>query len=241
MSPSLSGIWPHLSASSLLWVTVTVVAYQGAIGLYRRTGLSPIANPVLISVGLVVCVLELTHTPYEAYFHGVELVHVLVGPATVALAIPLYSQIERLKTMLLPLAIASLVGSVTAIASAVAIGWTCGASPDILLSLAPKSATMPVAMGVSERLGGIPSLAAVTVTITGVSGAIMAGGLLNLVQIRDSAARGFSIGLTAHAIGTAQALRTDEAAGAFAALGMGLNALATALLLPLIMWFTWSR
>ena len=241
MTQSFFGIWLYLSASPLLWIAVTLLAYWAAYGIYRRSGLNPIANPVLISVALIVCVLLLTKTPYQTYFDGAQFVQFLVGPAIVALAIPLYAQIERLRTMFLPLTIALLVGSITAIGSAVVIGWAFGASTETLLSLAPKSATMPIAMGVSEKIGGLPPLTALAVTITGISGAMMARGLLNLMKIEDSAVRGFAAGLTAHAIGTAAALQTGEIAGAFAALGMGLNGVATTLLLPLMLQLAGSR
>ncbi|MGH6690526.1 MAG: LrgB family protein, partial [Gammaproteobacteria bacterium] len=187
-----------------------------------------------ISVILIGCVLRLTATPYETYFAGAGLVHVLVGPATVGLAIPLYAQIGRLRAMVIPLALALFVGSLCAIGSAVAIGWACGASADVLTALAPKSATMPIAMGVAEQIGGAPALTALMVTITGVSGAIMAPRLLDFARVNDPALRGFAIGLTAHAIGTAQALRGGGVAGGFAALAMGLNGVLTALMLPFL-------
>jgi len=222
-------------------VLVTLLAYQVADAISRHSGRHPIANPVLISAALIVGVLLLTATPYQTYFDGAQWVHVLIGPATVALAIPLSAQIGRLKTMLVPLTLTVLVGSVTAIGSAVTIGWVCGASTDILLALAPKSVTMPIAMGVTARIGGLPSLTAVTVTLTGISSALMAGGLLRLLQIDDMAVRGFAMGLTAHAIGTASALQMSEIAGAFAALAMGLNGVATTLLLPLLVQLAGSR
>ena len=223
-----------MSAAPLAWVGVTLLAYRAALEIHRRSGSHPAANPMLISVTLVVGVLWLTTTPYETYFDGARLIHALVGPATVALSIPLYSQIARLQTLLIPLTIALLVGSLTAAASAVAIGWACGASPEVLLALAPKSSTMPIALGVADKIGAIPSLTALTVTLTGISGAVMADRLLDLTRSDDRALRGFATGLTAHAIGTAHALREDEVAGGFAALAMGLNGLATALWLPLL-------
>jgi predicted murein hydrolase (TIGR00659 family) len=241
MTQSFFGIWLYLSVSPVLWIAVTLLAYQVAYAICRRSGLNPMANPVLISVALIISVLLVTKTPYQTYFDGAQFVQFLVGPAIVALAIPLYAQIERLRTMFLPLTVALLVGSVTAIGSAVVIGWAFGASTETLLSLAPKSATMPIAMGVSETIGGLPSLTALAVTITGISGAMMARGLLNLMTVEDSAVRGFAVGLTAHAIGTAVALQTGEIAGAFAALGMGLNGVATTLLLPLMLQLAGSR
>jgi predicted murein hydrolase (TIGR00659 family) len=233
MMPSASHA-PGTHASPLAWLTVTLVAYRAAYAIHRRSGLNPIANPMLVSVAIAVGALLVTHTPYPSYFQGAAFVHFLVGPATVALAIPLYTHLDRLKTMVTPLTMALLVGSLTSIGSAVALGWLFGASPDTLLSLAAKSTTMPIAMGITEKLGGLPSLTALTVTLTGISGAIMARGLLNLIRTDDMAVRGFAVGLTAHAIGTGYALQVSEVAGAFSALGMGLNGVATTLLLPLL-------
>jgi predicted murein hydrolase (TIGR00659 family) len=224
-----------MTSSPLMWVTATLLAYAAASAIHRRTGMNALANPVLLSVTFIVGALLLTRTPYQTYFEDARFIHLLVGPATVALAIPLHAQLDRLKTLLVPLTIALLVGSITAIGSAVAIGWTLGASTDILFSLAPKSATMPIAMSVSEAIGGLPSFTALTVAITGISGAIMSRGLLNLLRIDDLAARGFAVGLTAHAIGTARALQESEIEGAFAGLAMGLNGVATALLVPLML------
>jgi predicted murein hydrolase (TIGR00659 family) len=234
MIQKVSEISGHLLSSPLLWLPLTLLAYQAAYSVYRRSGLNPIFNPVLVSVTFVMVVLLLTGTPYQKYFDGAQLLHFMLGPATVALAIPLHAQTDRLKAMLFPLTFALLVGCMTAIVSAVSIGWVFGASPETLFSLAPKSTTMPIAMAATEKIGGLASLTALTVTITGVSGAIMARGLLNLIRVEDPAARGFAIGLTAHAIGTAHILKESEAAGAFAALAMGLNGAATAVLLPLL-------
>jgi predicted murein hydrolase (TIGR00659 family) len=227
-------LWVFLAQSPLLWLTLTVLAYLGALWLYRRSGFNPIVNPVLIAVSAIVAVLLLTRTPYPTYFEGAKFVHFLIGPATVALAIPLYAQFARLRRMWPAIGVALLVGSSTAILSAVAIAWLLGGSLETLLSLAPKSATMPIAMGVADRIGGLPALAAVAVAITGISGAIMARGLLNLLRVQDPAVRGFAVGITAHAIGTARALQVHETAGAFAALAMALNGIATALLVPLL-------
>lgn len=228
-------IWVFLAQSPLLWLTLTVLVYLGALALYRRSGLNPLVNPVLVSVAAIVTVLLLTRTPYPQYFEGAKFVHFLIGPATVALAIPLYHQLARLKRMAWPVGIALLSGCVTAIVSAVGIGWLLGATPETLRSLAPKSSTMPIAMGVAERIGGLPSLAAVAVAVTGISGAIMARSLFNLLKIQDPAVRGFAVGVASHAIGTARALQVHEQAGAFSALAMALNGIATALLVPLLL------
>jgi predicted murein hydrolase (TIGR00659 family) len=228
-------IWVFLSGSPLLWLTMTVLVYLGALWLHARSGGNSLVNPVLVSVAALVCVLLATGTPYPVYFDGAKFVHFLIGPATVALAVPLYAQFERLKQMWLPIGVALLVGSVTAIASAVVIGRVLGASRESMLSLAPKSSTLPIAMAVAEQIGGVPSLTAMAVAVTGISGAIMARPLLNLLGMQDPAVRGFAVGITAHAIGTARAMQVGTVNGAFAALALGLNGVATAILMPLLL------
>jgi predicted murein hydrolase (TIGR00659 family) len=233
MTPQLTELWVYLSASPLLGLTLTLMAYQAAFWLYRRTGFHPLANPVMLAIAMLATVLWLGDIDYRSYFDGAQFVHFLLGPATVALAIPLYTQWPRLKTMAGPLVIALVLGSLTAVLSAYAIGAMLGASHASLMSLAPKSVTTP--MAVAEPLGGLPALAAALVMLTGVIGAVGAPYLYRWLRIGDHAIRGFAIGLAAHGIGTARAFQISEQAGAFAALAMGLNGLLTALSLPWIM------
>lgn len=235
MSPRIGEVWVYLSASPLLGLTLTLLAYQGAVLINQRAKNHPLANPVLIAVAMMVTLLWLTDTPYHTYFDGAQFVHFLLGPATVALAIPLYAEWGRLKRMAGPLIIALLIGSLTAAISAVLIGKLLGASDATLLSLAPKSVTASIAMGIAERLGGVPSLTAVLVILTGITGAIGARYVYAVLGIQDHAMRGFAIGVASHGLGTARAFQVSEQAGAFAALAMGLNGLLTALLLPLFM------
>ena len=235
MTPRLGEIWVYLAASPLLGLALTLIAYQAAFAIYQRSGGHPLANPVLLAITALVSLLWLTGTPYQTYFEGAQFVHFLLGPATVALAIPLYAQMGKLMRMAVPLLAALLIGSLTAALSAVTIGSLLGASNATLLSLAPKSVTTPIAMGIAERIGGLPSLTAVLVIITGILGAIGARYVYQLLNIRDHAVRGFAMGIASHGIGTARAFQESEETGAFAALAMGLNGLATALLLPLVM------
>ena len=227
--PTLASLFMH---SPLPWLLLTLVSYLAALWLYRRSGSNPLLIPVLTAVLVIVAVLLLTDTPYPVYFEGVQPLYFLIGPATVALAVPLYGQMGRIRQMWLPIGIALLVGSSVAIVSALGVAWALGGEMETLLSLAPKSASMPFAMPVAERLGGLASLAAVAVAITGIAGTIMARPLLNLMRVHDPAVRGFAVGLTAHAIGTAREIQDNETAGAFAALAMGLNGIATAVLVP---------
>ncbi len=234
MTPRIADVWVYLSASPLLGLTLTLVAYQAAYWVYRRAGFNPLLNPVLLAVAMLVAALHFTGTPYQTYFDGAQFVHFLLGPATVALAVPLYLQFDRLRRLALPLVLALLAGSLSAIVSAVGVAWLLGAGEATLLSIAPKSVTAPIAMGIAEKIGGIPSLTAVMVIMTGVSGAMMAKYVLDALRIGDHGVRGFAAGISAHGIGTARAFQVSEQAGAFAGLGMGLNGLATAILMPLL-------
>lgn len=235
MSTKLTHIWVYLAASPLLWLTVTLIAYQAANWVSKRFNFHPLANPVALAVTALVILLNFTGTPYTTYFDGAQFVHFLLGPATMALAIPLYLHFDRVKKMALPLLAALVIGSTTAILSAYWIARLLGGTREVALSLAPKSATMPIAMGITEKIGGLPSLTAVFVVLTGILGAMAGKLLLDKVRCRDDSIKGFAIGLTSHGIGTARAFQISEMAGAFSGLAMGLNGLMTALLVPLMM------
>ncbi len=234
MSSGLRDIWVYLSASPLLHLTLTLLAYVLGDWLYERSGRLPLFNPVLIAVLVLVALLSITGTDYATYFEGAQFVHFLLGPATVALAVPLYRQFDKVRHSALALGVSLAAGSLTAMLTAVAVAAALGADRDTLISLAPKSVTAPVAMGITEKLGGLPSLTAVLVIMTGVLGAVLGSWIFSLLRIKDPRAQGFALGVTSHGIGTARALQLGELAGAFSALAMGLNALATALLLPLL-------
>jgi predicted murein hydrolase (TIGR00659 family) len=232
MFSEISSFWVYLSASPLLGLTLTLCAYVFAHAVFVHCRYSPLANPVAISVALIAVVLALSGMSYQRYFAGAQFVHFLLGPATVALAVPLARQFPRMKRALLPISCALLSGSVTAIVSSVAIARLLGATPQLARTLGPKSATTPIAMAVAERLGGLPALTAVVVILTGIFGAITGRFLFNALRIQSMPARGLALGVAAHGIGTARAFQVDAEAGAFAGLGMGLNGALTALLAP---------
>lgn len=234
MNEEIKAIWVYLAASPLLALTVTLMAYQFGLWLYSRSGHNPLVNPVLIAVGIIVGLLAITETSYATYFEGAQFVHFLLGPATVALAIPLYQRLQQVRHSTPAITVALFFGSATAALSAVGIGWLLGASRETLLSLAPKSATTPVAMGIAEQLGGLPSLTAAAVIITGIIGAMVGSSLLKLLKVDDDKAVGLALGVASHGIGTARALELSTMAGAFSGLAMGLNAIATAVLVPLL-------
>jgi predicted murein hydrolase (TIGR00659 family) len=227
-------LWVYLSASPLFWLTVTLLAWLLADRLAAASGRHPLVNPVLIAIVLVAALLRATDTDYRRYFDGAQFVHFLLGPATVALAVPLWRNRALVVRAVVPMLGALLVGSTVAIVSAIGVAAALGASPAVVASLAPKSVTAAVAMAVSEGLGGIPALTAALVIATGILGAILVTPLMNAFGIRDRAAQGFAAGLASHGIGTARAFALHPVAGVFAGLGMGLNAVVTPILAPLI-------
>ena len=235
---SLATIWVYLSASPLLGLTVTLFAYSLAYRLYTYANANPLLNPVVTAVSMLIGFLLLTDISYEAYFEGGQFVHFLLGPATVALAIPLYQQLAKLKRLWLPVLVTVAVGVLVGALSSVGIARLLGASLQTQISLAPKSVTAPVAMGISEKIGGLPSLTAVLVVVTGIIGAVIGTRLFDLLRIRDDSVKGIAMGITAHGIGTARAFQISPEMGAFSGLAMALSAFFSAVLLPgLLEWF----
>lgn len=232
MKENLTQIWIYLAGSPLLGLTATLLAYQLAMSLYQKAKMSPFANPMVIAVVLLVLILTLTGTSYQTYFSGAQFVHFLLGPAIVALAVPLYQQVNQLKRHWFAFLMASLLGSGVAAGTAMLVAWLLGASPVTVLSLAPKSVTMAIAMGIADKIGGIPSLTAVLVMITGILGAIMARGILHLLRIKDHTISGFALGVSSHGMGIARAFQVSPEMGAFAGLAMGVSGLLTAIFLP---------
>ncbi|HXB77302.1 MAG TPA: LrgB family protein [Bradyrhizobium sp.] len=233
MNENPFSLWVYLSQSPLLWLTVTLLVYALADEVSLKTHRHPLANPVLHSMWIIGGFLLLTGTSYTTYFAGAQFVHFLLGPATVALAVPLYENRKVVLSAILPMLVALAVGSVTAVASVVLLAEGVGLPRAVILSMAPKSVTAGVAMGISETLHADPSLTAVAVILTGIMGAIAVTPLMNRMRIVDYRARGFAVGIAAHGIGTARAFQVDEVAGVFAGIAMSLNALVTSLLVPL--------
>ncbi|GJE25366.1 LrgB family protein [Methylobacterium organophilum] len=225
-------LWVYLSRTPLLWLTVTLIAYAVADRVSAATDRHPLANPVLHAIWMTGLVLKLTGTPYPTYFEGAQFVHFLLGPATVALAIPLYERRVTVMRALVPMLAALAVGCVTALGTAMVLAQALGIPHPVIVALAPKSVTTGVAMGISETLGGDPTLTAVLVMITGVAGAVIVSPLMALLRVTDMRARGFAAGLAAHGLGTARAFQVSEVAGTFAGIAMGLNAFLTAILVP---------
>lgn len=220
--------WGHL-----LWSVATAAAYGAARWLYLRGRSHPLLLPAVTGSAMVGLALWASGTPHPAYLAQVSPLLCLTGPATVALAVPLFGQIPRLKAIWWPVSVALLAGSLAAIGTTLLTAWLLGGSLQGLISLAPKSSTMPIATSLSQQFGGLVGWTAAAVAVTGVAGAVLAGPVLRwALGPLDDAVQGFALGLSAHAIGTARAVQIGETAGAFAAMAMGLNGLLTALWMP---------
>lgn len=225
-------LWVYLSTSPLIWLTLTICTWIVASEISARLRRIPLANPVMTSIILISAVLSIFNIPYETFFAGAQFVHFLLGPATVAIAVPLYQRWDDVKKVLAPIGLALGVGSVAAVASVVLLGYLVDLPRDVMISFMPKSATAGVAMAISAAQGGNPSLTAVLVILTGITGALIVTPFMNRMGIRDYAARGFAVGLTSHGIGTARAYEVDPTAGLFAGIAMALNAIATSIIVP---------
>ena len=219
--------------SPALCLAATAGAYLLAFRIHLRLGRSPLLNPTLLAIAVLAVGLHVAGLPYARYAEGAQLIHFLLGPATVALGVALYQQRARIRALALPGTVALLAGSLAGILSALFLAKAFGADRALLATLAPKSATTPIAMGVAEKAGGDPSLAAVVVILTGVLGAVLARPLLDGLGVRDREARGLALGVACHGLGTAAAFEEGPEAGTLAGLAMGLNGLLTALLVPL--------
>lgn len=234
MTTDLNELWVYLASTPLLWLTLTLIAFAIGDGISAALRRNPLANPVVIAAGLLILLLVATGTTYGTYFEGAKFVHFLLGPATVALGLPLWRDRHAVRRNLLPMCAALVAGSLTAIGSAVAVGWAFGAPGPILASLAAKSVTAPIAMALTQTIGGIPALAAVLVVLTGILGSVVVTPLMNALGIRDFAARGFAVGVASHGIGTARAFQVSEEAGTFAGIAMGLNSGLTAIVFAIL-------
>ncbi len=218
-----------------LWLTLTLAIYLLGDVLFRKTRGMPLLHPVFTTVMVLIGLLKLSGVSYSQYFESARFIHLLLGPATVALAVPLYANLSRVKQMLGPLCVALAIGGLTGIVSVLLLGKAFGLSPNVLTSFAPKSVTTPIAMALADRLGGNASLAAAGVIATGVLGCMIVDWVMKPLRIKDDAVIGFALGLSAHGTGTARAFQLSPVAGAFAGLGMGLNGVFTSLVLPFIL------
>ena len=239
--PHFVELWIYLSATPLFGLTATLVVYLLAQAFYARMGSAPWANPVLWSVVTLAVLLTLTGVSYPSYFSGAQFIHFLLGPAVVALAWPLWQRRAELRARGVRVLLAALLGGAAAGGSAVGLAWALGLPHDVVLSMAPKSVTAPVAMGITEKIGGVPALSAVFAVITGMVGALTGKYLFDLLRVPAAGegwtARGFALGTASHGIGAARALQVNADAGAYAGLALGLQVVLAALLMPLVFRF----
>ncbi|MFT6269574.1 MAG: putative effector of murein hydrolase [Alphaproteobacteria bacterium] len=224
--------------ATLFWLIVTLIIYFGALHLHRITShlwfIHPVLHPLIVSTSLVILLQTLTRTSVLEYQDYTHLWSVLLGPATVALAVPLYKQLSILMKMswrvLVPISVAGMLSPV--------LSWTClyllDTPLNLQMTILVKSITTPLAIDAAGAIGGIPSLAAVFVISTGIVGAICGPALFKLIGVNNQAAQGTALGAVAHAIGTARAISISEQCTAFATLALCVNGIATSLLLPIL-------
>ncbi|MBB4388563.1 putative murein hydrolase (TIGR00659 family) [Rhizobium leguminosarum] len=229
------GLWVYLATSPLLWLSGTLVIWIFATFLAGLRPSNPLFNPTLISIVIIALILYLTGIDYQRYFEGAQFIHFLLGPATVALGIPLYEKFELVRRNLLPMIVALTIGSLTAVGSTILLSETFGFPEFITASLAPKSTTAAVAMAISKSLAGDPSLTAAVVVLTGICGAVVVTPMMNAMGVRDYGARGFAVGLASHGIGTARAYSVNPVAGLFSGIAMGLNAIVTSIVVHIFL------
>ena len=226
--------WISLAEKPALETGATVFAFLAATRISRLSGNHPLLNPTLLAIILISLGLEATHIPYETYLRGADTINFMLGPAVVLLAVPLFRQRATIRASGRLIAVGLAAGLPVGILSAVGIAWALGASSQTLLSLAPKSVTAGIAVGISEQIGGLQTLTIVLVIMTGITGAVLGPIIARLARVEDPRVVGLTMGIASHGIGTARALQISEVSGAFSGLGMGLNGVLTAILLPVI-------
>ncbi len=228
--------WEWLTTSPLFGITLTVAAYAFGRWLHQRTG-SPVFQPVLVAIVLIVLVLELGDVTYSDYLVGGSYVGFWLGPATVALALPLHHEWHLVRRAAVPILTGVVVGAVVSICSAILVTDLAGGDRELQLTMAPKAATTPVSLALSAQIGGIRALTAVLTILAGITGAVLGPWVLDRIGVHDLRARGIAMGSVTHGIGTARALQQSRTEGAFSALCMGLTAVATSVLVPvLVLW-----
>jgi predicted murein hydrolase (TIGR00659 family) len=223
----------QLLASPLFGITLTLLVFRLAELLYQRTRWI-LFNPVAVSILSIILLLKLCDIPFQDYQNGGRMILFLLGPSVVALAVPLYQRRQEILRRKLPILLGIVAGALASICSAAGIAWLLGGSHQVVLSLVAKSVTTPIAIGITEKIGGIVPLTAALVVLTGCLGAICGPEFCRLIGVRSKPAMGLAVGTAAHGIGTARMLGEDRFSGAIAGLAIGLNGLATALLVPLL-------
>ena len=222
--------------SNVLLISLTFLTYWGALRLQKLTGLL-VLNPVLITILVIIGYLKLLGVTYETYYDSGRMIEFWLKPAIVALGVPLYLQLKQIRRQFLPIFISQLAGCLAGIVSVVLIARWLGATREVVLSLAPKSVTTPIAIEVSQKIGGVASLTAAIVVCVGLLGAILGSKMMTMGRVDSPVARSLSMGTAAHVIGTSRASQFGQRHSAFATLGLILNGVLTALLAgPIVDW-----
>jgi predicted murein hydrolase (TIGR00659 family) len=235
MSFHVADAWRSVIESPAFAIALTLAAYQLGRWLWARTKQNPLLNPVLVAIVIIGSFLAVADVDYETYMSGGSVIALLLGPAVVALAIPLHREIVLVKQASLAILGSVLIGSVAAIVTAYVLTDLAGGSEELAVAMSPKSVSSPIAIALAGEIGGLPALTAVLAITAGILGAVAGPFVLRLVGIKDKRARGLGVGLASHGIGTARVLHDDLTVGAFAGLAMALNGLATAAVLPLLL------
>lgn len=234
LMPILNDVWTPLAAEPLQWLVITLVSYLIGQAAQRLCHGSAISNPVLIAMVLVGTIVEVSGISYKEYFSGAQFINFLLGPVTIALAIPLAKNLALVRANLHGIGLALLAGSLTSTISGVAIVWALGGSREVMLSMVSKAVTTPIAMAVSQQIGGVPALTAALAILGGIVAAITGQQLLRRMRISDWRAHGLAAGVAGSGVAAARVAPLHETAAAFAALGIGLNGLLTALVVPIL-------
>ncbi len=221
-------------SNKIFLIALTFIVFVMAQYLQRKTGLS-FLNPILVSIAALIGILMLSGIDYATYRESGDYIDMWLKPAVVALGVPLYRQLSTIRKQMLPLLIAEMAGCVAGIISVVLVARLLGASQQVLMSLAPKAVTTPIAMEVSSALGGIPALTAAVVVCTGIFGGMAGFRIIRYSHVSSPIAGGLSMGTAAHALGTSAAMERSDRYGAFSSLGLTLNGLLTAILTPVIL------
>ncbi|ARR57720.1 hypothetical protein HY78_29935 (plasmid) [Rhizorhabdus wittichii DC-6] len=236
-SDALLNLWAPLSATPLVWLFVTICAYLAGARLQRWFSGSAIVSPVLFAIIVVTGIVLLTGTAYDSYFSGAQFINFLLGPATVALAVPLAKNFDLIRRDIKSVGPAMVAGSITSVLSGVLIVWALGGTADVALSIAPKAVTTPIAMAVSDEIGGVPALTAALAILGGIIAAVVGQSILHRLKVRDWRAHGLAAGVAGSGVAAAQVAGRSELAAAFAAVGIALNGLFTAVMVPMLLQF----
>lgn len=227
----------YIQSTPLTWLIITLASFKLGIIIYEKFNKHTLLQPIIIAYVVLLSLIIYTNTSFEQYFKSVEIIHFFLGPATVALALPLYKNLKYIKSLFLPIVLTLFIAGIFSIVIAIFLLWVFEAELPTILSMTTKSITAPIAIITSEQIGAIPSLAVGFVLIAGIIGALFGTLVFKFMRIKHDTSKGFALGLASHGIGTARAIEISEKAGAFSALAMGLSGIFTAIFLPMIITF----